>query len=815
MSVDVDTAGAADGATFHAPESASLAAAEVFQRRTVATLPSPWSAAFLPDGRLLVTERPAPGALLNPIAEGHIRVVTSAGAVSVPITGVPANVGVLDVVLDPDFAHNHVVYFSFLERDPSAPRIGRAAGEAGIDPAGVAVARAVLDVDAPAGPALTGAAVIWHQLPKVISFPGSGEPGGRLAFSPDGGYLYISSGDRQEFGPVQTLDDTLGKIVRLYPDGTVPTDNPFADVAGALPEIWSLGHRNPYGLVFGPDGLLWENEMGPQGGDELNVIRPGANYGWPSVSYGNNYDGSLLPKPAPGDGYAASALWWTPVIAPSGMIAYSGTAFPAWTGDLILSGLQSKGLVIVGVAGSTASEIARIDLGARTRDVIQGPDGSLWVLLDGPNGQLVQLSPVTPAAPGSSAVAPALAATPLTAGGLTLTALAGGSVVGVWNEGSAALKAQLYSTGGQKIGAEQVLHQSSAGDQGQASVVATAGGGFAVTYGERVDGIFRIVFQSFQANGVATANAVVVNTATASFHSPPTVALLGDGHYAVAWLGSTATGVSDVRVQLLAANGAKIGGEIVVADLSAAGRIGEHVVALAGGGFAVTWTDYGVEKDAYGNADTAVRGQIFDAAGTKVGAAFTVNTATAGNQDLSSIVALPTGGGFVATWRDDGYAYAGSTGTQGIWAQRFSAAGEKIGAAIQVSEPGRYGYAPTVTVVPGIGLAIAWQTEPASADAARSAVVRLLDFDGQPIGPAATIATDLKQGFPAVAAADGSIVAGWASTATMADRRCRRGIQDRGGRRRAPTPLAARRAPTSSMVAPATTRSWPGPAPTS
>jgi glucose/arabinose dehydrogenase len=365
----------------------------VFDERVVATLPAPWAMAFLPDGRMLVTERPSTADVVNPTDQGHIRVVTQDGVVSAALIGVPDNVGVLDVVLDPNFATNHIIYFSFIDRDPTAPRVGRDAADMSIDPAGIAVGRAVLDVDNAAGPTLTSTSVIWHQYPDIVSNPGSGEPGGRIAFSPDGKYLYITAGDRQEFDPVQSLDNTLGKTVRIFPDGTIPADNPFVDVVGARPEIWSLGHRNPYGLVFDGSSRLWENEMGPKGGDELNVIKRADNYGWPNVSYGNNYDDSPIAKPAPGDGYDAASLSWTPVIAPSGMISYTGTAFPNWKGDLIVSGLQSHGLVVVDTDGEKATEIARIDLGARTRDVVQGPDGSLWVLLDQPDGRLVQLQP--------------------------------------------------------------------------------------------------------------------------------------------------------------------------------------------------------------------------------------------------------------------------------------------------------------------------------------------------------------------------------------------------------------------------------------
>jgi glucose/arabinose dehydrogenase len=216
-----------------------------------------------------------------------------------------------------------------------------------------------------------------------------------MTWSPNGAYLFVTAGDRQEYATwPQDPSNTVGKTIRIYPDGSIPTDNPFIGKAGALSEVWTLGHRNPYGLVFDSSGRLWENEMGPMGGDELNILEPGQNYGWPLVSNGNGYDGSDIPDHKPGDGFAAPLISWTPVIAPAGMIIYSANLFENWTGNAIIPGLQSKGLVRVKLNGATASEVERIDLGTRIRAVAQASDGSIWILEDRPSARLIRLDPV-------------------------------------------------------------------------------------------------------------------------------------------------------------------------------------------------------------------------------------------------------------------------------------------------------------------------------------------------------------------------------------------------------------------------------------
>lgn len=338
------------------------------QATAVATFASPWAMAFLPDGRALVTEK-----------GGTLHIVTQAGVKSAALGGVPTVAaggqgGLLDVVLHPNFASNALVYLSF--------------SESGTGGSGLAVARGTLVEDA-GGPRLTGVSTIWRQTPKVS---GSGHFGGRMAFAPDG-TLYVTAGERQRGSPAQDMTQTLGKIIRINADGSIPADNPFVSTAGARTEIWSLGHRNPYGLAFDSTGRLWEHEMGPEGGDEFNLVTRGGNYGWPNVSNGQDYGGGNIPDHAPGDGYVAPLLSWTPVIAPGGMILYSGNVFAAWRGDAIIAGLVSQGLVRVRFTPTSAVEQQRIALGARIREVEQGPDGAIWVLEDSSSGRLLRLVP--------------------------------------------------------------------------------------------------------------------------------------------------------------------------------------------------------------------------------------------------------------------------------------------------------------------------------------------------------------------------------------------------------------------------------------
>ena len=332
----------------------------------------PWAMAFLPGGtQLLVTEK-----------AGKLKLFTLGGQ-TVEVAGVPAVAyggqgGLGDIVLHPKFAENGMVYLSYAEPGEGATR-------------GAAVARARLVQDAK-GARLDGLKVIWRQVPKL---DGGGHYAHRIAFAPDG-HLFIASGERQNFDPAQDMKSNLGKVVRLNDDGSVPADNPFAAEGGVTAQIWSIGHRNPLGLAFDATGQLWDVEMGPKGGDELNRVEPRANYGYPIVSNGDHYDGKPIPDHDTRPEFAAPAISWTPVISPSSLIFYSGDMFPAWKGSAFIGGLSSKALVRIAFDGGSAREAERFDMGQRIRAVTQGPDGALWLLEDGQKGTTGRLLKLTP-----------------------------------------------------------------------------------------------------------------------------------------------------------------------------------------------------------------------------------------------------------------------------------------------------------------------------------------------------------------------------------------------------------------------------------
>jgi glucose/arabinose dehydrogenase len=355
----------------------------------VATLEFPWGMAELPDGRILITEKP-----------GRLRILAST-RLSPPIEGVPAVAyngkpteqgGLLDVAVDPEFEQNRRVYLSYSEEVPQAsprsdtgdPRFGTAVDTSDNRLMGGAVVRATLD-----GDRLQNLEVIWRQDPKTV---GRGHFGHRIVVGRDR-TLFITSGERMRFDPAQGLDSNLGKVIRINRDGTIPSDNPFAGQSGARAEVWSLGHRNMLAAAIDPrGGDLWVAEMGPLGGDELNIVERGANYGWPVVSDGLNYDRSPIAAHRTRTEFRAPIRSWTPVISPSGALFYDGSLFP-WRGDLIVGGLSSKGLLRLTVSGRAVTAEQRIDLQRRVRDVLQTRDGALLVIVDDRNGELLRLTP--------------------------------------------------------------------------------------------------------------------------------------------------------------------------------------------------------------------------------------------------------------------------------------------------------------------------------------------------------------------------------------------------------------------------------------
>lgn len=361
--------GCSSGQSANSPSAPASGAA--FVVTPVAKFKEPWAMTFLPDGRLLVTEK-----------KGALKLYKLGGATG-DISGVPAVAyqgqgGFGDVVLHPQFAANGFIYLSYAEAGDGNTR-------------GAAVARAKLNLDDQGGGALSNLAVIWRQVPKVA---GGGHYGHRIAFGPDG-HLWISSGERQKFDPAQDMQSNLGKIVRLNDDGSVPADNPFAAQGGVAAQVWSLGHRNPLGLAFDAHGRLWNQEMGPRGGDELNLVERGGNYGYPVVSNGDHYDGKVIPDHATHPEFKAPALSWNPVISPGGLMFYSGSEFPAWRGSAFIGGLSSKSLLRISFDGAAAREADRFDMGERIREVEQGPDGAIWLLedeQDGSGGRLLKLT---------------------------------------------------------------------------------------------------------------------------------------------------------------------------------------------------------------------------------------------------------------------------------------------------------------------------------------------------------------------------------------------------------------------------------------
>jgi len=351
-----------------APKVAASGETNVAVTTVARGLEHPWALAFLPDGRMLVTERP-----------GRMRFVTRDGALSPPVTGLPevfaeGQGGLLDVALDPRFAENSTIYFSFAEP-----------GAGGTN--GTAVARARLS-----GGALADLKVIFRQQPKVAS---KQHFGSRLVFARDGN-LFVTTGERNsERAKAQDLGTHLGKVLRITPDGRVPADNPFVGRKDALPEIWSYGHRNSQGAALDPrTGRLWEIEHGPKGGDEINLPEPGRNYGWPVITYGREYSGGPIGEGPAKAGMEQPVHYWVPSIAPSGMAFHDGRGFPAWKDQLFVGALAATQLVrLVVTPECKVGHEERIEIGKRVRDVREGPDGALYLATDEDDGEILRVVP--------------------------------------------------------------------------------------------------------------------------------------------------------------------------------------------------------------------------------------------------------------------------------------------------------------------------------------------------------------------------------------------------------------------------------------
>jgi aldose sugar dehydrogenase len=354
-----------------APQTYPSSAGNLMVETIANGLANPWALAFLPDGRLVVTER-----------AGRMRIVGKDGKLSPPLAGVPqvaarGQGGLHDVVLDRDYAQNNTIYFCFAEPASGGAR--------------TALARAKL-VDGET-PRLDDVKVIFHQDGPLSS---GNHFGCRIAQTPDGN-LFLTMGDHFSYrNEAQNLANHLGKIVRIRPDGSVPSDNPFVNSTGAKPEIWSYGHRNSQGAAINPQtGKLWEHEHGPRGGDEINIPEAGKNYGWPVIGYGIDYNGAKIHESTQKAGMEQPIKYWVPSIAPSGMAFYTGDLFPAWRGSLFVGALAGQILVRLDLKGDTIGSEERLlrTLNERIRDVRVGPDGALWLATDNSAGRILRVAP--------------------------------------------------------------------------------------------------------------------------------------------------------------------------------------------------------------------------------------------------------------------------------------------------------------------------------------------------------------------------------------------------------------------------------------
>ena len=347
----------------------------------IAKFTSPWAMDFLPGSGVpltnmaLLTEKEGKLWLVN-VEDGSRREVSG-----VPSVHVAGQGGLGDVVVHPDFAGNQRVYLSYVEAGPNGTS-GAVVGYGRLLFTGPPVA------GGPAGVSLSDFKVIWRQQPKL---DGDGHFSHRIAFGPDG-FLYLTSGERQHFDPAQDMSGNLGKVLRLTPEGEPAPGNPWAGRGGIAAQFWTIGHRNLLGLAFAPDGRLWESEMGPKGGDEVNLIVAGRNYGYPRASNGSHYDGRDIPDHRPGDGFEPPKVWWNPSISPGGLMIYTGDKFPAWKGDALVPALSGEALIRVDIDGDKARKTDQWDMGERIRAVDEGPGGSVYLLED--EGRLLRLDPV-------------------------------------------------------------------------------------------------------------------------------------------------------------------------------------------------------------------------------------------------------------------------------------------------------------------------------------------------------------------------------------------------------------------------------------
>lgn len=326
---------------------------------------NPWAMEFLPGTDLLaITERT--GALKLRSPDGTVREVTG-----VPEVAAAGQGGLGDIIAGPTFETDGTIYLSWVEQ-----------GDGG---SGAVIGTATLDTEAAA---LSNVTTIWEQTPKVS---GNGHFSHRMAIQGD--HLFVSSGDRQKMDPAQEMDNTLGKILRLTLDGQPAADNPFQEDSPAAQQFWTIGHRNVLGLEFDAEGRLWASEMGPEGGDELNLIKEGLNYGWPVASMGSHYGGEAIADHTEGDGFEPPLMYWGPETAPGSLMIYDGDLFPAWKGDAFLGALAGQKLIRVNLDGEAATEGEEWDMGARIREVEEGPDGAIWLLQDGDGALLLELRP--------------------------------------------------------------------------------------------------------------------------------------------------------------------------------------------------------------------------------------------------------------------------------------------------------------------------------------------------------------------------------------------------------------------------------------